>query len=511
MKKTINKKKTLRKKILISLAPGQMQEPMVYASAINHCRQLSSDGNHPMAAFIAEQLTTAVPGDLEPQLLLLTAAIQLMQMDQAELLAAGLLEQFPRSDQVHKTVADYHIAIGDPEAAIPLLQKAIKLKPNQASHHNAIGNLHLFRGETQQALKSLDRAISLEPAYVGAHFNRAQLVRNKTEPKIIERLNKMATSGKIGGRPLALVYFSLAWCYGEDQKALHFKYLDKANEQMSSVLNTDIDGEMERLRSSLEFDAKQLAQPLSGKGNVAEAPIFICAMPRSGTTVLEQILGAHSKTCPIGETGALMSAANTIGQRIGKTGTFWEWGNEKTLSQCLSSIDHLFLSSPFMKKVAGRRVIDKSINNIVVAGLIPLIYPNARIIHLARNPMAVSLSCYQQYFEYGQNFIYKLRDIARTHQLYGEIMNHWEMQFPDNVIQVNYESLVTEPETETKRLLDFCDLPWEENCLRYHESPQTIRTASYLQARKPISTSSIDRWKAYEEYLRPAAEELGLI
>lgn len=510
MKKPVNKKKMLRKKLLIATAPGKSPEPTVYAAALSYCQQLASNGNYPMTAFIAEQIAVAMPEALDPQLLLLSARINLMKMDQAEQLATHLLQQFPRSEQVYKTVADYHIAVGNPEVAMPLLQEAIKLKPKQATHYNAIAHLHLIRGESQQALTALNRAIALQPAYAGAHWNRAQLLKHRSGPETIKQLETLASSGKLGGRPLAMVYFSLAWCYDETEKERHFYHLDQANALMAKVLNANIDAEIATLGSSLQFDGRRLAQTLADKGIVDEAPIFICSMPRSGTTLLEQILGAHSKAYPVGETGALMSATTTVGSQLGKPGPFWQWANEETLSRCLPRIDKLFRSSPFLKSAAGRRVIDKSINNIVVAGLIPLIYPNARIIHLTRNPMAVALSCYQLYFEYGQSYTYNLRDIARAHRLYGDIMNHWKEQFPDNIIQVSYESLVTEPEAEARRCLSFCDLPWEDSCLRYHEAHQTIRTASYMQASKPISTASIDRWKTYESHLHPVAEELGL-
>ena len=156
----------------------------------------------------------------------------------------------------------------------------------------------------------------------------------------------------------------------------------------------------------------------------------------------------------------------------------------------------------------AERIVDKMPSNFLRIGLISLILPNARIIHCRRDPADTCLSCYKQLFGRGQSFSYDLQDIGRHYKLYLELMDHWRSVLPGRVYDVDYESLVAEPEDQIRRLLDHCGMPWDPACLRFHADRSPVHTASASQVRRPIYKSSIARWRRYERHLEPLLEIL---
>jgi len=231
----------------------------------------------------------------------------------------------------------------------------------------------------------------------------------------------------------------------------------------------------------------------SGAGHRAK-PIFIVGMPRSGSTLLAQILSAHSQVRDLGESPALATVTR------GKY-PYPLFGPKAP--------DHFRrLAKSYLNGVTGRTV-DKALANYRAVGIIHLMFPDAVILHSSRDPADTCLSNFFELFDSGNEQSYDLADIGRLYVRYREMMDHWKAVLPGRVIDVEYEALVADPDDQARWLLEACKLPWDSRCLRFHESKRPVLTASVAQVRRPIFTSSVGRWRAYRKHLGPLFEALG--
>jgi hypothetical protein len=247
---------------------------------------------------------------------------------------------------------------------------------------------------------------------------------------------------------------------------------------------------------------------LRGLGDPSTMPVFVLGMPRSGTTLIEQILASHPKVTGAGELSALRLS-------VENAGPFPAWiealdcanAPEEKLRACGQS--YLARVAPLAEGRA--HVIDKMPGNFMYAGLIPLILPGAKIIHVRRNPVDTCLSCYTKLFGGQQPFAYDQTELGIFYGQYERLMSHWRGLLNDDCfIEVEYEAVVDDLETQARRLIEFLGLPWDDACLNFHENRRVVRTASVNQVRKPIYRTSKGRWHAYAPYLGPLLETLDI-
>jgi len=237
----------------------------------------------------------------------------------------------------------------------------------------------------------------------------------------------------------------------------------------------------------------------------SSAPIFIVGMPRSGTTLVERILGAHPAVRATGERDAIYRLASTIATN----GSGYPDAVRNLSSAELTRLARAYLDELGVLPPAIMRVTDKMPFNFFHLGFIAMLFPRARVVHCARDPLDTCLSCYFQDFEQGHDFAYDLENLGVFFSLYRRLMAHWESLRPLPLFTLRYERLVAEPEAEVRRLLEFCGLPWEPNCLRFHETQATALTASYDQVRRPLYTESVGRHRAYAAFLDPLRQALA--
>ena len=239
-----------------------------------------------------------------------------------------------------------------------------------------------------------------------------------------------------------------------------------------------------------------------GKGHSATDPIFIVGLPRSGSTLLEQILASHSQVDGTKELIHILAFARRLSGKRKKT-------DESRYPQILHDLEadalrdlgQEFLDRSKVQRGGAPFFIDKAPNNFMHTGLIKLILPNARIIDARRHPMASCFSCYTQLFAKGQTFTYGLSNIGRYFCDYVRVMDHWDSVLPGHVLQVQYEDVVADLETQVRRILDFCDLPFEESCLNFYKTDRAIRTPSSEQVRQPIYRGALELWRNYDAHL----------
>jgi tetratricopeptide (TPR) repeat protein len=290
-----------------------------------------------------------------------------------------------------------------------------------------------------------------------------------------------------------------------------FAHYAEGNKLHRAKLPYDAAEVTSHVRRSKELFTPDFFARRAAGGNPARDPIFIVGLPRSGSTLLEQILSSHTAVEGTTELPDLISLVRELaGRSAGPPGAKYP--------EILASLDPLEFGELGARYLASSRVqrktdapffIDKMPNNFAHVGLIHLILPNARIIDARRHPLGCCFSNFKQHFARGQHFTYDLTDIGRYYADYVELMAHFDAVLPGRIHRVIYENMVEDTEHEVRRLLDYCGLPFEEACLRFHENERAVRTASSEQVRQPIYRDGVDHWRRYEPWLGPLKEALG--
>ena len=250
-----------------------------------------------------------------------------------------------------------------------------------------------------------------------------------------------------------------------------------------------------------KFFNKKFIKDKSDSGDLSPDPIFIVGLPRSGSTLIEQILSSHSKVEGTMELPNMLNMARRLGSGTKDQTSYPEILSKLSTSE-IESLGKQYISETKMIRSEFPFFIDKMPNNFSHIGLINLILPNAKIIDARRDPLDTCFSCYKQLFARGQMFTYDFNELARYYVNYIKLMDHWDEVLPGKVYRVFYENIVENQEDETKNLLEFCNLPFEENCLRFYETKRAVKTASSEQVRQPIYRKSIHHWKNYEPFLK---------
>jgi hypothetical protein len=305
------------------------------------------------------------------------------------------------------------------------------------------------------------------------------------------------------------VHFALAKSYDDigeqDRGFAHLLEGNAAKRRQIEYHEARELGAMDRIR---EVFTAGLMDAWIGPGDPSDLPVFIVGMPRSGTTLVEQVLASHHAVFGAGERPDLALTVERLTERMGSL-PFPEavW----TLSGAeLHQIGTAYVAALRMLAPDARRITDKMPANFRFAGLIPLILPRARIIHVVREPVDTCLSCFSKVFEGEQRFSYDLGELGRFHRAYQRLMAHWRTVLPANVLlEVNYEDMVGDLETAARRIVAHCGLPWDEACLEFHKTSRAVHTASVTQVRQPIYRGSVGRWRPDAALLRPLLEALS--
>ena len=265
------------------------------------------------------------------------------------------------------------------------------------------------------------------------------------------------------------------------------------------------------MRRSKAFFTPALFAERAGEGCAAPDPIFIVGLPRSGSTLLEQILASHPLVEGTQELPDIISIARELGGKRPRveTSDYPEALEELEADQLHQLGERYLKQTRIQRKTGAPFFIDKMPNNWAHVGLIQLILPNAKIVDARRHPLGCCFSGFKQHFARGQHFTYSLEDIGKYYRDYVDLMAHFDRVLPRRVHRVIYEQIVDDTEAEVRRLLDYCGLPFDERCLRFHENERPVRTASSEQVRQPIYREGKDHWRNYEPWLGPLERALG--
>jgi hypothetical protein len=262
---------------------------------------------------------------------------------------------------------------------------------------------------------------------------------------------------------------------------------------------------MQRIRTSF---GPELFEKFRGAGDPSELPVFIVGMPRSGTTLVEQVLASHPRVHGAGEINDLWRILSELGPAL-PPGSRQPEDVGKAPPAIWRELGGRYVSRLRRYSADADRVIDKLPFNYTLAGIIRLMLPGARIIHCVRDPRDTCLSCYLTSFQNDRGFTFDLAELGETYRLYWDLMGHWRDVLPGGLFEVRYEALVDDLEGQGRGLVDYLGLEWSDDCLRFFENPRSVTTASMTQVRQPLYRSSVGRWRRYRDYLGPLMQGLG--
>ncbi len=476
----------------------------------NHAAVLIELGRHDEAIACLNRALLMKPGYAEAHFNLGNALRKSGRLNESVAAFAAALRHNPGYVEALQNQSDSLRDLDRQDEAIAALRRAIELRPKSAQLYNNLGIALRDVGEIDEARVMFERAVALDPDFVSAFYNLARTGK-VSAPDILAAMESALT--RIARQPAnerARLHFALAKAF-EDAGRYNeaFMHLREGNGLTRSLIRYDETIEAGKFARVMKtFDAELLAK--AAAGDPSELPIFIVGFPRSGTTLTEQIITSHPAVHGGGELELVRGLAAGMASGKGENAGFPE-GVVSLDSEGLRRLGASYLAH-FQPLGPGIiRVTDKGLGNIALAGFIHLILPNARIIHVSRDPLDTCLSCFS--LKFGENavpFSYDLGELGRAYGRYRQMMRHWRKVLPAGVmLEVSYETMVDDLEPQARRLIEHCGLPWDDRCLSFHESERAVRTASVSQVRQPIYRSSLQRWRRYEKHLGPLLEALG--
>ena len=400
---------------------------------------------------------------------------------------------------------------GDHLPAIQIYETLFENYPHHASAQMFYGHTLKTVGKTDEAVVAYRKAIDLSPSIGEAYWSLANLKTFDFTDDDIANMREQFQPDTGDPDDQGHLAFALGKAF-EDREAFDqsFRYYEQGNSIRARRHRHDIKiNILDTARQIKTLDA-EFFTVRENFGCTAADPIFIIGLPRSGSTLVEQILASHSQVQGTSELPDIIAISRKLGgvSRKEPAGKYPEILPELTQDKC-KELGESYIDTTLVQRTDTPYFIDKMPNNFRHIGLIQLILPNAKIIDARRHPMAACFSGFKQLFASGQTFTYDLTGIGYYYRDYMKLMDHWDEVLPGRVHRVQYEDMVNDTESEIRRLLDHCGLDFEEQCLRFYETERAVRTPSSEQVRQPVYTQGLEQWRNFEAHLGPLKEALG--
>jgi len=406
--------------------------------------------------------------------------------------------------EAHNNLGNVLNEYGRVEAAIKCFEKAIAVKPDYAKAYFNLAIAHKDLGNKEAYLNSIEKTVSIKPEWGDAHLHLSRVKNYKKNDPQLAVMHSFLSSNSLSVIDRIGFNFALAHAYEKlENYDEQFKFLNEANRLRKEETKYFIDKDQQlfsRIKDSFKFPPSAVKK--SSCKSTSIRPIFILGMPRSGTSLVHQIIDSHHEVHGAGELNKLNKCVIPLLKEFDNV-------DKKMLSESdLISIREQYLDVLSSLNVSQNIIIDKMPLNFRYVGFILTAFPEAKILHMNRNPMATCWSIYKYYFN-GNSYSYNQNDLAEYYQLYKDLMGFWSKLFPNKIYDVCYEDLTTNQEVETRKLLKYCELEWDENCLNFHTNKTAVKTTSAIQVRQKIYQGSSEVWKKYEAYLQPLIEGLN--
>lgn len=474
---------------------------------LSEALQLYGMGRISDAKAIYERLTMQAPRRVEPLL-------NLGQIAYGEGAFETSLTWFQKACALRPELPDALVgagrallALGRPTEALAVFEKCRARNPRSDETMHGIGDALSQLGRMAEARAAFEHAVALAPDVAGHHCALAQVARFKADDPRLAGLEKFAaTMARLPPPTQCELHFALGKAYDDlsrhDEAFAHWK---AGNAIKRRYTKYDEAAHLAILKDlAAAFPAAVMAAR-RGAGDPSELPVFVVGMPRSGTSLVEQIIASHPKAHGAGEFPDLhlLISQNIVGENF--PAHFAAVPDEALARLGALYVTHLKALAP----EAGR-IVDKLPFNFMVCGLIHLALPAARIIHVRRDPLDTCLSCYANLFSHGVDYSYDLSELGRTYRGYAALMDHWRTVLPEGtMLEVQYEELVADFEPQARRIVAYCGLDWDARCLAFHNTERVVHTLSAAQVRQPLYRTAVGRAAPYRPWLTPLIAALG--
>lgn len=413
----------------------------------------------------------------------------------------------PEYADAYNNIGNAYTTLHRLDEAIENYEKTLTINPDHAEAHYNLGLALLEQGELDEAAANFRKALTIKPGYAEAHRNLVGIERPDVDEDVrsMEDAYKQTSSNEQDRMHLA---FGL----GKAFEGLHdyekaFDYLAEGNRIKRGTFSYSIDEDLDFFKNTMTAFEPSLFAKYQGEGCDHELPIFILGMPRSGSTLVEQILASHPHVHGAGELDNLQQILSSC----------FDINNEETYPDNIQEIGGIQLKrsgQEYIKAIKGlapdsRFIVNKMLDNYKYIGLIKLILPNAKVIHCKRDPVDTCFSIFKNYFVGTHPYAYDLVELGQYYKLYSRLMDHWYQVIPDFIYDIEYEEMISDQAGQTKALLDYCGLEWDDACLEFYKLDRPVKTVSSAQVRKPIYADSVQLWKHYEKQLAPLLDVLN--
>ncbi len=403
--------------------------------------------------------------------------------------------------------------LGDTDDSIDDYQAVLRRFPGNAKIWLSLGHAFKTAGRSEDCVGAYRQAIRMLPNLGDAWWSLANLKTYRFDAPDIAAMRSELAKAALADEDRLHLEFALGKALEdrEDYEA-SFVHYSRGAQIRRRMHPYDANETSEHVQRTKRLFTEGFLASHAGQGAPDRDPIFILGMPRSGSTLLEQILASHPLVEGTMELPDIPAFARDLaGVRARKKALYPESIDMLSPDEILGMGQKYLADTRIHRKSQAPHFIDKMPNNFLHVGLIHLILPNARIIDSRRHPMACCFSNFKQHFARGQNFSYGLPDVGRFYRDYVELMSHFDRLLPGRVCRVIYEAVIEDPEAQVRRVLDYCGLPFDERCLRFYENDRAVRTASAEQVRQPIFRSGLDQWRHFEPWLGPLEDALGSV
>lgn len=430
--------------------------------------------------------------------------------------ARQLLDQAPEHPPFKSLYAITSMQLGDYDTALAMFDDVLEQVPGDPNTLTSKGHALKTCGRAGDAISAYRDALSSHPAHGEAYYSLANLKTYRFTDAELAAMHEQERSGDLDHMDRVYLNFALGKAY-EDRKDYRqaFNYYQQGNDLKQAQARFDAERMEAEFQAQRRVCTPELFARHAESGHSAPDPIFIVGLPRAGSTLLEQILASHSQVEGTQELPNVISLAQKLRRRPlanasadGQSGAYPAILEELTAEE-LAAFGKAYLDDTRVHRQGAPFFIDKMPNNFRHIGLIRLMLPNARIIDARRHPLACCFSGFKQLFAEGQEFSYSLDNIGRYYRSYVGLMDHWDQVLPGHVLRVNHEDVVSDLEGQVRRLLDFCGLPFEPQCLEFYRTERQVRTPSSEQVRQPIFTEGVEQWRQFEPWLEPLKAALG--
>ena len=422
------------------------------------------------------------------------------QLDKAKKSFKNILNMEPKNGLIWAEYGTVLTKLANYQEGKDAYLKALDFKPNSPRVHLSLGHVYKTMGEIDKSINSYKNTISQNNLSGEAYWSLANLKTYSFSENEIKDMEETLNSD-MSDIERSQMHFALGKAYEEmNDFDKSFKNYFEGNKVKKDLVKYSSRDTTEKTKKILEFFSQENIQNLSKSSTNDQDPIFVLGMPRSGSTLVDQIISSHSKVDGTQELPNIIKIAAELN------------ADEKSnYPEVLKELDDMHLSDlgkNYIQETAWARdnapfFIDKMPNNFIHIGLIKTILPNAKIIDTRRDPMDTCFSCFKQFFARGQLFTYSLEDLGNYYSDYIKAMNHWHNVYGKDIYTVHYDNVINKTEETIRELIDYCNLPFEQECLEFYKSSRPVKTPSAEQVRQPIYKSGLNYWKNYEKHLVP--------